>query len=86
VQSIETKILGPTDRSGKRIRARSSQGVHVTIPYKGSISDDENHARAAAELMTKLGWEGEMVAGSSPRGDGYVFVFTEGTPRIKRKK
>jgi len=83
VQSIETKYFGPTSTRGAYIRATASGGGgSVTVPVRGSAENDENHARAAADLMTKLGWDGEMVAGSSPSGRGYVFVFTKGVPRV----
>jgi tripartite-type tricarboxylate transporter receptor subunit TctC len=78
MQSIETKYAGPTDTRGSRIIATTANGHHrLTVSYDDSLSSEGAHAAAALALARKLGWTGELVAGSTRTG--YVFVWTAGT-------
>jgi hypothetical protein len=79
MQSIYTKYTGPTNTRGSRIRATTSGGAgSVSVPYDHALDTDENHDEAAKKLAAKLGWEGEMVRGTAPKGHGNVYVFAKG--------
>lgn len=78
MQAIETKYLGPTDTRGSRIKAVTANGKHsLTVSYDDALSSEDAHGSAAMALAVKIGWTGEMVAGSTRTG--YVFVWTAGT-------
>jgi hypothetical protein len=70
--TITTKYLGPTDFRGSRIRATSSAGRSVTLPYDCALDSFANHAAAARALAAKVGVTGQFASGSV--SDGYVFV------------
>jgi len=79
MQAIETKELGLDRNLNKRVKA-SAQAGSVTVVWDDRFGPEENHAAAAATLMTKLGWDkpkyyGKLVGGGNAKGDGYVFVF-----------
>ncbi len=79
MQAIETKELGLDRHNNQRLKA-SAQAGSVTVVWDDRYDPEENHARAAATLMTKLGWNqpkyyGRLVGGANAKGDGYVFVF-----------
>ncbi len=76
MQSITTKYLGPTTHRGSRIRAVSTGGAVLTLPFNHVYNDGRNHAETALELCRRLGWTGELVQGCTR--DGYVFVFDRG--------
>ena len=82
-QAIVTKYLGPTDRRGARIKARCEAGT-VTINWDYSLDTQENHERAAMELVYKLGWDqfNRFQGGALPDNAGYVFVAI---PKRRRK-
>lgn len=80
MQAIETKYMGPTNARGGRVKATAQAGT-VTIPWDHALDSEGNHAKAAATLMTKLGWDGpsygSLQGGANAKGDGYVFVFCQ---------
>ena len=82
MQTIETKIIPATTHFPTRIRATHSGGVEaVTIGLDESDSAIESHKRAAALLLKKLIWQGDMVGGGTKVG--MVWVFDEkGSPHI----
>lgn len=73
--AIETKYLGPTDYRGSRIKAYTTNGQQLTIPYPHEFSGAECHAVAARALARKMDWTnaGDLVSGATR--DGYAFVF-----------
>lgn len=89
MQAIETRYFGPTNTRGSRIKATAAAGS-VTVPVDNALNSEQNHARAAVALAQKFGWEGRLVEGGSPRGEGRVYVFMpargEETIRIPRAK
>ncbi len=74
MQTIETKYFGPAGR-GARVKATTSSGETVTVPYDPGLSDEDNHHLAAMTLARKLKWTGRMVAGGARRGNGNIYVF-----------
>lgn len=79
-QGITTRYLGPTNTKGSRIKAiaRKRDGwgpeMSLTRHRSGGLSVEANHASAAKELATKLGWSGLWIAGGMPTGDGNMYV------------
>lgn len=74
MKAIVTKYHGPTDTRGSRITASDEDGNRVTIGYPYELSGEAVHRAAAVALCAKMGWTGDLVAGSLRTG--YVFVFT----------
>lgn len=84
LRAITTKWLGPTDRSGSRVKATAHSGPGGSLTHHWDygiandmrgVSDVEgNHIAAARKLAEKLGWSGMWCAGASPDERGYVFV------------
>lgn len=75
MQTIQTKYFGPTNYLGSRIKATTESGISTTISYPYELSGVHCHIKAVNALNKKLGWSGDMVAGSTNNGDGYIFVF-----------
>ena len=70
MQCIITKFIPATTSKPARIKATSSQGVSVTIPYNA----DRTYWQAAQTLRDKLGWKGTMIEGATNNGAVYVFA------------
>ncbi len=73
MKAITTRYMGPTNTRGARILATDVDKNRVTIPYPYELSGQDVHQAAAKALCEKMGWEGELIGGSTKRG--YVFVF-----------
>lgn len=79
-QGIVTKYLGPSNFRGSRIKAlarkKDSWGAEMALTdhYASAMSSEENHARVAQLLATKLEWSGLWVAGGSPDNTGNMYV------------
>jgi len=77
MQAILTKYLPYTNTKPSRIKA-SCQAGSITVSYKHELNLEENHERACALLIAKLGWSyathGETVCGQLPNGT-YAHVF-----------
>lgn len=76
-QSITTKYLGPTDRTGSRIKATSSGGLSRTVHYDHALDLDDNHKAAAVALCKKMEWKGKLAVGGGVKGTGNVYVFID---------
>lgn len=74
-KAITTRYFGPGNVRGARIIASDEDGNRLSVPYPHSIRGgvEECHRAAAQALADKMGWGGELIAGSLK--DGYVFVF-----------
>jgi len=77
MQTIITHWLPPTNFRGSRIKARTSSGVYVIVPWDHALNIERNHNAAARALCRKLGWSGEWVRGWDEKA-GYVFVNIAG--------
>ena len=76
-QTIVTKLLPPTDRRGKRIKATSYAGS-IIVPYEGSERAEREHEKAALEFMRRKGWDHEIIGGTSPKTHCEMFwILTE---------
>ena len=74
--AIQTKYLGPTNTRGSRIKAWTSSGFSVTIPYPHELSYEAVHFKAVKALVTKhkLDWDlSDVRFGGTEHG--YVFCF-----------
>lgn len=67
-QAIRTRHLGPTDTRGSRIVASAAAG-RIVLPWDHSLSEAENHARAAAEFARRFDWADSFVGGGLDTGD-----------------
>jgi hypothetical protein len=86
MQTITTKYLGATNHRGSRIKATTSSGISKTVSYDDELNAIPNHKRAVHKLNEQLNWSGEMVQGSpNDSGDSYIWVFIDGSDRIKLK-
>lgn len=72
--AIETKYIGPSNRRGSYMVAKTSDGLRTrfSVAYDHSISQDDNHRNVARGLAEKLGWEGDWYGGATKTG--MVFV------------
>lgn len=72
-KAIKTSYIPATNTKGCKMRA-STDSISIFVTYDHALSVSENHQRAACELLTKLGWEGDYVGGSLD-GKFYFFVY-----------
>jgi hypothetical protein len=80
--AIHTKYIGPTNTRGSRIKAYTSTGFTVTVPYNYALSYENVHFEAVKALVSKykLDWHiDNMCYGDSADGKGYVFCFKDST-------
>lgn len=76
--AIHTKYIGPSNTRGSRIKAFTTSGFSVTIPYPHALSYEVCHFEAVKALVKKhkLDWNLEgMRFGDSADGKGYSFCF-----------
>lgn len=75
MQAITTKYLAPTNTKDARIKATSSSGLSVIVPYDDKLEPEQAHRIGAEALRAKLNWTlgGDMIGGSITTG--YAFVI-----------
>ena len=76
--AIHTKYISPTNSRGSRIKAYTTSGFSVTIPYPYEHSYEICHFQAVKALIEKhkLDWNlSNMRYGDSADGKGYSFCF-----------
>ena len=77
MQAILTKKLPCTNTRPSRMKA-SCQAGSLTVSYAYDLNIEENHERACALLIAKLGWScytpSKIVCGQLPDGT-YAHVF-----------
>lgn len=76
--AIHTKYISPTNTRGSRIKAYTTTGFAVTIPYPYALSYENCHFEAVKALVSKhkLDWDlTNMRYGDSADGKGYSFCF-----------
>ena len=74
-QAITTSYRGPTDSRGSRVIARCD-AMRITVPWDHALDPQANHAAAALQLATRLGWHARNHLVGGAIADGYVFVLT----------
>jgi hypothetical protein len=89
MQTIQTKFLGATHTKGERIKATTSAGVSLTIPYDYGLTTEKAHQKAAQTLLDTHEdlkyWHGTLVGGGIKCG--MIFVFEDkDAPRISKKE
>lgn len=77
MQAIITQFKGWTNKLPSRIIAKTGSGKNkLVFSLTHAVgSDAQNHKDAAEFLKQKMGWEGELIQGSTK--DGYVFVIKD---------
>jgi hypothetical protein len=75
MQAIRTRYHGPTNSRGSRITATCEAGS-LTLPRDYSLDVDQDHARVAQCLVTRMGWPGVYHGGSF--GGDYYWVCESG--------
>ena len=79
--AIHTKYLPVTNNRGSRIKAYSSDGRSVTIPYPHELSSEIAHFEAVKLFVSKhLKYPPsleDMRYGDTADGKGYVFCFAD---------
>jgi len=79
MQAITTKWLAPTDTKDARIKATSSSGLSVIVPYDDSLEQEQAHRVGAEALRKKLNWTngGDMIGGSIQTGYAFVIDYRQ---------
>lgn len=82
MQTILTKYIQPSSRTGAKIKAVQSgwndkkECKTLTLSYDHALDSEQNHAKAALELAKKLDWHGKYTCGSLGAWSDFSFVFT----------
>ena len=72
--AILTKFIGPTNYRGARVKAFTTSGHRIIVPWDHSQNVEENHDAAALALCRKMGWGGKLVRGGTEVGYAYAFL------------
>jgi hypothetical protein len=82
MQSIHTRKLNPTNTRGTRVKAFTTDGMQVTLPWDYSLDVLSNHFKAARALTEtySVDWNPDwniekMPCGESLDGRGLTFVL-----------
>jgi hypothetical protein len=73
-QAIVTKFLPVTNSKPSRVKATAEAGS-VILSWDHALNSDGNHAKAAATLANKFGWQGNWRGGAIPDHSGFAFVW-----------
>jgi hypothetical protein len=71
--AIEVKYLPATNYKPSRLKA-SANGNSLTMSQPSTMQYESFPAYIAKEFCKKMGWNGNLIQGTSK--NGYVFVFT----------
>jgi hypothetical protein len=77
MQTITTKYLGATESRGSRIKATTTMGESVTVPYDHSKSNEAVHRVAFLALMEKLPNWGRNAWTVGDTKTGYIYVIAQ---------
>ena len=72
--AILTKFIGPTNYRGARVKAFTTSGNRIIVPWDHSQNVEENHDAAALALCRKMQWGGKLVRGGTDVGYAYTFL------------
>lgn len=74
--AIQTKYLPATNSRGSRIKAFTSTGMSVTVPFSHELSGDRVYFSAVEALVAKykLAWDISRMRCGEVK-NGYVFCF-----------
>jgi hypothetical protein len=73
MKSIETHYIRASQTKPSRMVATDGDN-RIIVSYDGDRTMDCNHALAARQLRSKLGWIGTMAGGHTKKGMAWVFV------------
>lgn len=73
MKAIQTRIVPPTNKKPRRVKAWDQDGNRCFIDYPDLPWGEPIHRAAAEALCRKMGWTGAIHGGSVRHG--YVFVF-----------
>ena len=73
--AIQTKYLPCTDTKGSRVKAFTSNGQSLTMPYDYSLENEAVYKKVAIALCEKMDWSTDLIGGGTK--DGYTFVFNK---------
>ena len=72
--AILTKFIGPTNSRGALVKAFTTSGHRIFVPWDHSRNVEENHDAAAIALCRKMEWCGKLVRGGTYVGYAYTFL------------
>lgn len=73
MQAITTRLFGPGNVRGARVKAQAQAGS-LTLGWDHALNYERNHAAAAKALAVKLGWSGPWIGGGMPGHSGMVWL------------
>ena len=71
--AIQTKYLPATNTRGSRIKAFTSSGQSLTLPFDYSTDEVTRYKDVAIALCQKMNWPTDLIGGGTK--NGYTFVF-----------
>ena len=72
--AIQTKYIPATNTLGSRIKAFTSNGQSLTLPFDYSAdSEYKRYKSVALALCSKMNWNPDIIGGGTK--NGYTFVF-----------
>lgn len=75
-QTIITKYLGPSNKRGSRVSAKSTAGHRIVIEWDDSLNSEKNHYEAMKRLASQLNWNSYPTAiAGTLKGGSIVWVF-----------
>jgi len=77
--AIETKYLASTNHRGPRVKA-SCQAGSIVLAWDYALNSEDNHKRAARELICKWGWDQIVIDGEARPLRGYCGAPTKSNP------
>ncbi len=77
MKAIRTKYYGATATKSAHIKASDGDGNYILFSGKLTENVSLNHLHAAAELCSKMNWNGQIAGGQYK--DAWYWVFTENT-------
>ena len=79
--SIETTYYGQTTHRGARIKASAGELRTIWVSYYTDTGEDTHHDRAALALMDKMGWDNDLLKGSTETG--YIYLMQPVVKRVR---
>lgn len=67
--AILTRYHGPSNIKGSRVSAMAGNGHRIILSWNSAWDGVRNHATAAQELRTRMGWKGKLVGGTLDNGN-----------------
>ena len=81
MKAIQTKLIGPSETRGARVKAWVN-GSSTLMSWDYGVEVIDNHGRAARHLVALLGWSGRLVGGTLP-DESMAWVFVGGSASVE---